>query len=147
MSNFGSKKRQCAIFIPYKKQGDALYVYLQKRSVTMKTLPNYFGFWGGGMEADETPEMGLVREVKEELGIDLDMAQAQLFNRYEFLRSIKFVYTYAVPEGWEQTIVIGEGDYGEWFLLDQVFLIPNLIFEDKVILNDLERAWYKKPIR
>ena len=40
----------------------------------MERLPNYFGFWGGGTENNETPEEALLREIKEELVLDLDMA-------------------------------------------------------------------------
>lgn len=140
-------KRSGSILIPYKKQSDGIEVYLQKRSATMKTLPNYFGFWGGGLENNETPEAALVREVKEELDIDLDLSTVELFNRYEFLRSIKHVYIFEATDDWDQKIKVGEGDFGKWFLLEDAFKFDKIIFEDKVILNDLERIILQKSIR
>lgn len=140
-------KRQNSIIIPYKLFGDKIEVYLQKRSVTATALPDYFGFWGGGAENNETPEQALLREVKEEMGIDLDLTSVKLLNRYEFLRNVKYVYIFESPEKWEDKIVIGEGDYGKWFTTEDALNIEKFIFEDKVIVNDLERILLKKPIR
>jgi hypothetical protein len=88
-----------------------------------------------------------LREVKEELGIELDIAKTKFFNHYEFLRSIKNIYLFFPEEGWEKDHKIGEGDYGKWFLLEDTLKRTDIIFEDKVILNDLERYFLKKPIR
>lgn len=110
-------------------------------------LPNHFGFWGGGVESGETPEQGLIREVKEELGIDLDINSVELFNRYEFLGSIKNIYLLYPEEGWEASHIIGEGEFGQWFTVEEVFDRADIIYEDKVIINDLEREILKKPIR
>ncbi len=140
-------KKQISIFVPLKRVGDNLVVYLQKRSADNKTLPNYFGFWGGHRENDETPEETLVREIKEETGIMIDLKYVELFNQYEFVRSIKSIYLFRPEDGWEDSIVIGEGDYGKWFSIEEAMATENIILEDKVVLNDLERVLLKKPIR
>lgn len=113
----------------------------------MKVLPNHFAFWGGGCEEGETPEQGLVREAKEELGIDLDSKQAELFNHYEFLGSIKNVYLFTPEKDWEKSHVIGEGDYGQWFRISEALQREDIILEDKVVLNDLERTLSKESIK
>jgi 8-oxo-dGTP diphosphatase len=145
--NIMNPKRIISILLPIKINGEVISVFMQKRSAGMKVLPNYFGFWGGGCENDETPEQGLIREVKEELGLDLDINSVKLFNHYEFLGSIKNVYLLYPPDGWEKAHVIGEGDFGQWFLLEDALNRKDIIFEDKVVLNDLERDLLKKPIR
>lgn len=122
-------------------------VYMQKRSDTAKRLPGYFGFWGGGLEEGETFELGLQREIKEEMGIDLSMESVSFFNHYEFLKSIKNIFILEVPEGWEDVILIGEGDFGKWFSLNEIVDVKNMILEDKVVLNDLERVLLNNPIR
>ena len=140
-------KRKNSILTPYKIKNGEVFVYLQKRSKDAKRLPDYFGFWGGGIEGDETPEQALLREVKEEMGIDLNLELAQLLNRYEFFGSIKYAYLFEPPENWENYITVKEGEYGRWFILEEALSMPNIIFEDKVILNDIERKLLNKPIR
>ena len=49
-------KRQCAIFIPYRQTDGDVFVFLQKRSKTAQRIPDYFGFFGGGLDGQETPE-------------------------------------------------------------------------------------------
>jgi hypothetical protein len=89
----------------------------------------------------------LLREVKEELGVDLDVNQVDLFNHYEFLGSIKNIYLLKPESDWEKSHTIGEGDYGQWFKTGEALNREDIILEDKVILNDLERRLLKKPIK
>jgi 8-oxo-dGTP diphosphatase len=58
-------------------------------------FPNHWDFFGGHVEEKETPEDALVREVKEELGIELP--EWQFFSRYECTQgdvypNIKYIY-------------------------------------------------------
>ncbi len=140
-------KLKISILIPLKPTENSFSVYLQRRSADMRILPNYFGFWGGGRENKENPEETLVREIKEEMGITLDLKKVELFNQYEFIQCVKSIYLFWPAEGWEDSIVVGEGDYGKWLSLAEAFATENLILEDKVILNDLERILLKQSIR
>lgn len=65
------EKSKISILIPYKIIDNQIFVYLQKRSADAERLPNYFGFWGGGAENNETPEETLLREIREEMGIEM----------------------------------------------------------------------------
>ncbi|HLC70251.1 MAG TPA: NUDIX domain-containing protein [Patescibacteria group bacterium] len=140
------KKRLVSILLPIRIQTEIISVFLQRRSSDMK-LSNHFGFWGGGCEEGETPEQGLVREVKEELGFNLDIKRVELFNHYEFLGSIKNVYIFTPENDWEKGCIIGEGDYGQWFKTNEALVRDDIILEDKVVLNDLERHFLKSPIK
>lgn len=141
-----SPKRHISILLPYILEDGSTKVFLQKRSLDQK-LPGYFGFWGGGAENDENPEETLIREIKEELAIDLNIDEVVLLNRYEFLRSVKSVYLFKTEMGWEKAVTVGEGEYGKWFDVEEALGLKNIIFEDKVVLSDLERVLYNKPIR
>ena len=51
---------------------------IQKRSETKKTNPGKWGVTGGGTDTGETTIDTLKRECKEELGIDIDIENAEL---------------------------------------------------------------------
>ena len=74
-----------------------LLIYLRDDNPDIP-FPHHWDFIGGHIEAGESPEQALVREVKEELGVELK--QWKFFRRYECLEgdaypNTKFIY-YAV---------------------------------------------------
>lgn len=46
--------------------------------------PDHWGLFGGGTEPGEPPEQALARELKEELELELDPAQARFFVGFDF---------------------------------------------------------------
>ena len=144
-----SQKRITALFIPYTLENGVIKIFLQKRSLIVKRIPGYFGFWGGHAEDNETPEENLKREVKEELNVDIDLNDVVFFNKYEFLRKIKYTFLFKTTESWSETVTVEkeEGDYGQWFTTEEALNLDKFIFEDKMIVTDLERVLLDKPIR
>jgi len=55
-------------------------ILLMLRTTDASTHPDYWGFFGGKIEKDETPEMAVKREAREELGINLE--KIKLFKTY-----------------------------------------------------------------
>jgi 8-oxo-dGTP diphosphatase len=74
--------------------------------------PNMWDLPGGKIEDDETPEACIVREMREE--IDIDLAGFQLFERYEFPDRTEF--TFWKRENLDvERLVLTEGQALRWF--------------------------------
>ena len=88
--------KQIAQILLFDRSGKLL-IYLRDDKPEIP-FPNHWDLFGGHLEQGESPEQALVREVREELGVELK--QWQFFRRYECLAgdaypNIKFIY-YAV---------------------------------------------------
>jgi 8-oxo-dGTP pyrophosphatase MutT (NUDIX family) len=130
-------KREVATLIPYVEKDGAFEFFLQKRSITMERLPGFFAFFGGGLEKGETKEQGMLREIKEEL--DFVPEGFEFFSRYENVHYINSVFALKVEEGFENTVTVHEGDYGEFFPIHKIEKAPDIIPQDKMILDHLNK--------
>lgn len=129
-------KRDVSILIPYKKENNEVFVFLERRSKTAARLADWFGFWGGGIEAGETPEQALIREMKEEL--NFEPVGYKHFKEFEFgvLKSVKYIYVLAVDKTFESGIKYNEAQYGQWFNQQQIEDEKLLIEDDKTVLRE-----------
>jgi 8-oxo-dGTP diphosphatase len=104
------KKKKVSIILFYDKSGNIL---LQDRKKISKRGEEY-GFFGGHIEENETPEETLRRELKEELGISIEdledfrffknfklkLSQLNLdLERYTFIAKIPDIKSLKVSEG------------------------------------------------
>lgn len=134
------QKRLTTALLPYYEEDGEVYVFIQKRSEDSKRLPGYFGFWGGGIEGNETPEETALREAKEELGIEIK--NLNYFNKYEFYGSVSHSFFFEVDKDFENKIIIGEGDYGKFITEDEMIKESKILLQDKTILGNF--FGYKK---
>lgn len=103
-----------------------LLLYLRDNKPTIP-FPDHWDLIGGHVEEGETPEQALVREVKEELGIDLK--DYKFFREYECLtgdayENIKYIYTGRINIPIEE-ITLYEGVEPRYFSRED---IPNVKF-------------------
>lgn len=86
-------KKIAAVILENDEKEILLYLRDNKPDIP---FPHHWDLFGGHVEEDETPEQALVREVKEELGLNL--VEYKFFKKYECLEgdvspNIKYVYT------------------------------------------------------
>ncbi len=76
------------------------------------SFPGYWDLFGGRVEPGETPEQALVRELKEELNIDVE--QFELYKTFysptEANPNTKFVYVVHIKEA-AANLILYEGQY------------------------------------
>jgi 8-oxo-dGTP diphosphatase len=128
-------KREVSVLAPYKKKEGQIYIFLQKRSDDALREPGKFGFFGGGVEENETIEEALLREIKEELDIVLE--KFSHFGKYHLPKTIVDVFTTEVGDNFENEITVLEGDYGQWFNREDFEKQREIITGNLKILEDL----------
>jgi len=110
------KKRDVAVLVLFKGNK----ILLQKRAKDAKRFPGTWGLFGGGVEDGESTESALRREIKEELGLDLETVS--LADKCDYVLPEKgesgqiFVF-YSKYEN--QKLCLNEGDRMEWVDLDR----------------------------
>ena len=85
-------------------------------------FPNHWDLIGGHVEDGETPEEALVREIKEEL--DIDIGEYKFYKKYECLtgdayENVKFIYTGKINIPIER-ITLLEGERAQYFREDEI---------------------------
>lgn len=100
-------------------------------------FPNHWDLIGGHVEEGETPEEALIREVKEEL--DIDLKEFSFYKKYECLtgdayENIKYIYTGKINIPIEEVTLL-EGERPQYFSPEE---IPGLKFANiiKSIIMD-----------
>lgn len=100
---------------------------------------------GGGVELDETPEQGAVREVREETGYDVELVRLLGADTHVVgvgdrphvkdrpLKGVRLVYEARVVGGELRNELGGTTDEARWFPLDDVPSLPRVPLVDIAI--------------
>ena len=126
--------RNVAIIILYDKDKKIL---LQHRAEDAERLPGYWAFFGGGIEAGETPEQAVKRETLEELNYTLK--NPRLIMKQDFLSKDETNEKHVFVEEFDPSkkITLGEGQNFGWFHLSEISRL-------KIIDHDIEVLKYIK---
>ncbi len=97
-------------------------VLLHKRDSHTNVNPNQWAFFGGLSEAGETPEETFVREIKEELGIEISPSSIKSLTDYFNEELQTYRYIFFVESNLEKSdMQLEEGEDFSWIPLEKVF--------------------------
>lgn len=103
-------------------------------------FPQHWDLFGGHVEDGETPEKALVREVKEELNIDLK--EFRFFRKYDCLEgdaypNLKYIYTAKIDLPLE-AITLLEGDYPGYFRKEEIPYVKFANILKRIVMDYLK---------
>jgi 8-oxo-dGTP diphosphatase len=138
-------KKIAAIIFENDKGEFLLYLRDNKPDIP---FPGYWDLIGGHVEEGETPEEALVREVKEEINIDLK--EYTFYKKFECLtgdayENIKYIYTGKINLPIEE-ITLLEGVRPQYFSKDE---IPNVKFANilkSIVMEYISYCNLNKPL-
>jgi 8-oxo-dGTP diphosphatase len=105
-------EKDVAVLILYDNECKIL---LQHRTKDAPTFPDYWAFFGGGVEAGESAEQAVKRESLEELGYEL--TAPRLFTAQKFFyRGSEYTKHVFVEQYNGKALTLGEGQAMGWFL-------------------------------
>ena len=97
-----------------------------------KTFPHQWEFPGGKVVVGESPEMALIRELKEELNVDAKQLKFFLKIEHDY-DQLKVLIDFFLVNSWEGRLIANEGQALDWFKLDQLRKVDLLEADDLVI--------------
>jgi N utilization substance protein B len=126
---------------PIEKKAGAVVYALHENEIYFAFVHDVFGYWTlskGGIEEGENEEQGAIREIKEEMNLDIQIKE--LLGRNEYIAShpekgkIRKQVTFFLAESEYKEITLEKGtgglDDAKWFPLNEV---PNLKMYDNMI--------------
>ncbi|MDO8592154.1 MAG: NUDIX domain-containing protein [bacterium] len=124
--------RNVALIVLYDKNKKIL---LQHRAEDAERLPGYWGFFGGGIEAGETPDQAVRRETREELNYELKNPKLVMTHEYvhEDRKGVQYIFMEEYDKN--KKLTLGEGQGMEWYHLSELDGL-------KIISFDLEALKY-----
>jgi mutator protein MutT len=99
---------------------------LLKRTDNGHKFSGYWGLPGGSVEKDETPLDAVIREVKEEIG--LDIPNVKLLNTYKYPHGVINVYVYNSTD-FDPTKIVLNDEHTEWKMCSysDIYHMKNMI--------------------
>jgi len=127
-------------------QKNQFLLQLRKKKKNIKS-PNHWGLFGGSKKSNETYSNCIIREVKEELNIDLKNITFLTKLSYSFKSNkkihIKYFYFIKLNEMQIKRIKLNEGQKMKFFQYNQIFKLANIVVWDIYSIMYFKK-YYKK---
>lgn len=130
-------KREVATVVLYRNRGDNLEFFIQKRDADAKSAPDKLGLFGGGLEVGESIDQALGRELQEEL--EYTPTSPVYFSRYEHATHINHIFLEQVAAGFENKVVVHEGQYGKFLTYDEIVARGDAMLNTLYILAQVSK--------
>jgi len=126
--------------IIFENEKGELLLYLRDNKPGIP-FPMHWDLIGGHVEEGETPEQALVREVKEEINIDL--TEFRFFRKYDCNEgdaypNVKYIYTGIINLPIEE-ITLLEGDHPAYFRKDEISDLKLANILKKILMDYLTK--------
>lgn len=110
-------------------------ILLPKRSKTLKKMPDKYEFPGGKVEKNENLKEALIRELNEELSIDVDIKDIKEFPNNALITD-KFILTIFIVKKWTNEITLNPEINSEILEVDfdELKNVEELLETDKQII-------------
>ncbi len=107
----------CFLFNPESK---CILLHLRDGNTTVH--PNQWAFFGGSSELGETPVQCIIRELKEELELEINETQLIFLTSYlnKERNNLRFIF-YIISKQSKSEFVLHEGADLEWVPIDKLF--------------------------
>ncbi|GAC1665917.1 MAG: hypothetical protein NVS9B9_26850 [Ktedonobacteraceae bacterium] len=122
--------RNVSLFILHTSTGQIL---LQHRTHDAFSLPNYWAFFGGGLEQGESPREALAREVLEELSYQVQNPYFLMTQKVREGEDENTKYVFVEPYQ-DQPLQLGEGQAMGWFSPDATLELK-MVDHDRAIVE------------
>lgn len=126
--------RNVALILLYNKEKRVLF---QHRSDDAERLPDYWAFFGGGIDEGETPEQAVKRETMEELNYKLEKPKLIMVQNFKGVHYNGMKYVFTEEYNPSKKIELREGKGMSWLTFDE-FLKRKIVNHDKEVIEKIK---------
>jgi 8-oxo-dGTP diphosphatase len=106
--------------------------------------PGTWGIFGGGIEVEETPKEAALRELKEELDLNVREKDLEFIKEVEFAKSKGFIF-HVKTDKKISDLRLNEGQDMKYFSMEEILFLDNLMPSVRNFLENNQKLFRQKP--